>query len=213
MSPLPPNAQAAGRRALLALAILAAALGAGLAAAPQAAAKPCSTELINDWYDGRIDKSYPLRCYRQALKELPEDVETYSSARDDIERALLQASRRKRGAPPVDPNTIVPPPRFQRPRTTQTETAPAPTTSTRTDTTSTETSGIPPDEGDPTAGGSLGDDIFRPERADSLPVPLLILGALALLLLLAGAAAFAARRLQSRRIPPARLPGDARPPL
>jgi hypothetical protein len=23
---------------------------------------------INDWYDGRIDRTYPVRCYREALR-------------------------------------------------------------------------------------------------------------------------------------------------
>ena len=49
---------------------------------------PCWKTLINDWYDGRIDGTYPIHCYRDALKHLPTDVETYSSARDDIKQAL-----------------------------------------------------------------------------------------------------------------------------
>src|SRR5437764_13995998 len=66
-------------------------LGSLVRAAPASAATPCWKALLNDWYDGRIDGTYPRHCYQDALKHLPPDVETYSSARDDIERALQSA--------------------------------------------------------------------------------------------------------------------------
>ncbi len=72
---------------LLAVLGLVAAVGSSTAAAASASA-PCWKALINDWYDGRIDNVYPVHCYREALAHLPEDVQTYSSARDDINRAL-----------------------------------------------------------------------------------------------------------------------------
>lgn len=60
-----------------------------LAASGTAGAAPsCGSRLIADWRDGRIDNTYPVACYRQALKELPEDVRVYSSAQADITRAL-----------------------------------------------------------------------------------------------------------------------------
>jgi hypothetical protein len=52
------------------------------------AAQSCGSRLVDDWRDGRIDNTYPVACYRQALKELPEDVRVYSSAQADITRAL-----------------------------------------------------------------------------------------------------------------------------
>ena len=58
---------------------------------PAAAATPCWKALLNDWYDGRIDNTYALHCYTDALKHLPADVQTYSSAHDDIQRALQSA--------------------------------------------------------------------------------------------------------------------------
>ena len=75
------------RFALLAmsLAVLAAAT-AGTASA--AARSNCSARLLADWKDGRIDRTYPVPCYRQALSSLPEDVRVYSSATTDITRAL-----------------------------------------------------------------------------------------------------------------------------
>jgi hypothetical protein len=59
------------------------------------AAQSCGSRLIDDWRDGRIDNTYPVACYRQALAHLPEDVRVYSSAQADITRALqarLEAS-------------------------------------------------------------------------------------------------------------------------
>ena len=52
------------------------------------AAQSCGSRLIDDWRDGRIDNTYPVACYRQALAHLPEDVRVYSSAQTDITRAL-----------------------------------------------------------------------------------------------------------------------------
>jgi len=52
------------------------------------AAQSCGSRLLADWRDGRIDGTYPVACYRQALANLPEDVRVYSSAQADITRAL-----------------------------------------------------------------------------------------------------------------------------
>jgi hypothetical protein len=56
-----------------------------------AAAVACRDRVIADWSDnGRIDHSYPLACYRDAVKHLPEDLRSYSSAPDDIRQALTE---------------------------------------------------------------------------------------------------------------------------
>jgi hypothetical protein len=52
--------------------------------------KTCAEAVLADWHDGRIDKSYRPACYRAALAALPEDLRVYSSASEDIERALHQ---------------------------------------------------------------------------------------------------------------------------
>jgi hypothetical protein len=52
------------------------------------AAPSCASRLLADWRDGRIDQTYPVACYRQALAQLPEDVRVYSTAQNDITRAL-----------------------------------------------------------------------------------------------------------------------------
>lgn len=169
------------------LVVLVLALAAVSVAAPSSAsaAAPCWKRLLNDWYDGRIDKAYPVKCYRDAIRNLPEDVEAYSSAHDDLTRALLSAARQSGGK--LDPNDLVP----------------AGATGRR--------AGVPApsDEEDTIAGGVLGNDgdgplgFFAPSNADSIPIPLLVLAGLALLLLAAAGASFLARRIQARRAGPA----------
>ena len=78
------------------IATLAAALALGTAA-PAAASTPCWKVVVSDWYaDGRIDKTYPLHCYQDALHHLPPDVKAYADASDEIERAMQAAIRDNR---------------------------------------------------------------------------------------------------------------------
>jgi hypothetical protein len=76
-------------RALKAL-VAAAAVAAALLALPTPAlAAGCGNAVVADWRDnGRIDRVYAPRCYREAVDALPEDVLVYSSAQNDITRAL-----------------------------------------------------------------------------------------------------------------------------
>ncbi len=59
-----------------------------LAPATASAEEACWQRLVTDWSDGAISNLYPISCYRQALENMPEDVRLYSSASDDINRAL-----------------------------------------------------------------------------------------------------------------------------
>jgi hypothetical protein len=52
------------------------------------AATSCGEKVLADWRDGRIDGTYPVACYRDALAQLPEDLRVYSTAQADITRAL-----------------------------------------------------------------------------------------------------------------------------
>lgn len=174
----------------LLLVVVAASLGATVAAPQADAATPCWKRLINDWYDGRIDRSYPASCYRQAIKNLPEDVDAYSTAREDLERALLSAARRKGSALDAD-DPIPPGPGNQ--AGPKAEDDPA-----TTDENGDEQSAPPLPGGDDGDGGGLL-ETFRPSSADEIPVPLLVLGGLAVLLLGAAAASFVARKIQARR--------------
>jgi hypothetical protein len=73
------------------------------AAAPLVTASPagagalqdCGQRVIRDWYSGgRVDKLYPLPCYREAIRSLPDDVMQYTDAGAAIERALESARHR-----------------------------------------------------------------------------------------------------------------------
>ncbi len=63
-------------------------LGALAVSGPASASTNCASQLLAEWRDGRIDRTYAVRCYRQALANLPEDVRVYSTASGDITRAL-----------------------------------------------------------------------------------------------------------------------------
>ena len=52
---------------------------------------PCWKSVTTDWSTGRLRSDYPVACYQAALAHLPEDVRIYSSAEDDIRRAMLAA--------------------------------------------------------------------------------------------------------------------------
>jgi hypothetical protein len=139
--------------------------------------------VINDWLDNnRVDRLYAIPCYTQAIQKLNSypDVQNYSSAADDIHRALLAAIRQDRGNGPPD--------------------------------SSGGPGGVPPgnDPSNPAGpSGSQGNGSFLhriankigPSDAQSVPLPLLVLGGLALLLLATAGATWLARRLQARRMP------------
>jgi hypothetical protein len=216
--------------------LVSAALVLVLATAAPAAAKSCGQKVIDDWYaDAVVNDVYQLHCYRDALKLLPDDVQTYSSAPDDINRALVAEIRASQKTPPPPPS----------PATTGT-TPPAGG--------GTKSSGSGPTKPGKSPGGSskgsggtknggksgyglgtsqhpstiypattggvaaaetnkgfLGDavDKLGPSSPDSIPLPLIIVGALALLLLAAGSAGLLARRLNARKVeaePPTKLP-------
>jgi hypothetical protein len=66
-------------------------LGLLAAGIPAPEAPSCSEMLLQDWYDDMaFETTYDPECYREALKTLPEDVRVYTSAIDDIERALRE---------------------------------------------------------------------------------------------------------------------------
>jgi hypothetical protein len=56
----------------------------------------CGAAVLKDWSDGKLDRVYPVRCYQDALNRMPEDMRSYTSAPDDIQRALLARLRHGR---------------------------------------------------------------------------------------------------------------------
>ena len=151
---------------------------------PAAAAQPCGRQVIDDWYDdGRVDGTYELHCYDDAIEALPRDVRDYSSAKDDITRAMQNQMRGE----PAPPATSDPTPSDDPDTPTSKEDDPA-------------TGTLPEDEpGETTeAIGSVDDG----DSASSVPMPLLILAGLALLLVAGGAAGYLFRRVRGRNVPP-----------
>jgi len=170
--------------------VLALVLLALVAAGPAAAGSSCGDRVIDDWNaDGRVDGTYALHCYDDAIEALPRDVRDYSSAKEDIERAMQDAMRQ------------------------------GPATGTGDDPTTGSggsggrgNGGGTGGTGGPSPGDTPGDTSGTPEASpdvdpasDSIPIPLLVLAALALLLVAGGSVGYVVRRLQARRVPPASL--------
>ena len=190
---------------LLACTVVAAAALTGMLVRPvtASAATPCWKSLLNDWYDGRIDNTYPIHCYRDALRHLPKDVQEYSSAHDDILRALQSAKATlKREGKTATPTTPVPPQTGAgRPKPGGGTKTPKTTTTPTTDTTPVPTTTPSPGKHSGKGLNRLADKL-HPSNPDSLPLPLLVLGGLALLLVAAGGAGLLAKRMQGRKPSP-----------
>ncbi len=162
---------------------------------------PCAKKVIGDWYDdGRISKIYPLECYRLAIAGLPPDVRDYSNAKEEIGRALAFA---KQGKP--DPGGDDPTPPTV---SGGTDTTPS------TDTTETDTSNTDTSKTDTSGSGLTNTDTetsLKPLSTDtsgpsSVPIPLVVLGGVAVLLLAAGSAGYLRRRMNGGN------DGDGTPP-
>ena len=147
----------------------------GIAAPAASAAQPCWKELVNDyWADNRVDKVYPVSCYRDAMDSFPADVKNYSDAEDDLRRALLVAIRDQRSNGG-----------FRDLASKQKK-----------------EEAVPPVADDQAPPGFFREvlDKLGPKNADSVPVPLLVLAMIALLLLGAAGASYATRWYQARRV-------------
>jgi hypothetical protein len=180
------------RRILIAL--VTASLAVTLLATPQpapAASSSCADAVVADWYgDGRVDKIFPLHCYQEAIRSLPIDVLDYSNAKEDILRALQFARQNKEDPGPT--GTADP---------TDTTDGGGPVSTGPEDPSDPGSSGDP---GGSTDTGEQGEATVASSPVDtsgpsSIPIPLFILGGLALLLLAAGGAGYLSRRAQARR--------------
>jgi hypothetical protein len=157
-----------------------------------AKAKTCADQVIADWYDdGRVGKIYPLHCYTEAIAKLPPDVLDYSNAKEEIGRALAFA---KQGKP--DPGGSDPSPGSTGTTGTGT-TATGPSTNTTKTTTDTDTTETPPTKPTTTDTDTTATVVSPTDTSgpSSVPVPLLVLGGLAVLLLAAGSAGYLRRRM------------------
>jgi hypothetical protein len=59
---------------------------------PASAKRPCWKDVASDWFsDLKVDGTYAPHCYRDAIKHLPPVTDSYSTAREEIKRAMLYA--------------------------------------------------------------------------------------------------------------------------
>lgn len=176
-----------------------------LATSGPALAASCGKQVVDDWYDnGRVDKIYPLSCYREAIRILPTDVLDYSNAKQEIGRALAYAKQGKQdpGSKPTTGTDTTP--TETTPSSTPTDTSPVETTTETTETT--ETTPEPDTTGTETASVTEAGGSVDTSGPSSVPVPLIVLGGLAILLLAAGSVGYLARRSSGRK------GGDGPPP-
>jgi len=184
------------KRPAVSLLILFAAVAAFAVSAGGAAAKAsCGQQVIDDWYGsktGQLSRLYPIHCYRDALNIVKNetDLEVYSNARQDIQRAMaLAIAAGKNGGGsggsggtggPTAYNTALPS-FLGGPDAKQ--------------------GGQPPEEIQPYPPKSTTpiDTVLHSSSPSSVPLPAIILGAIAALLLALGATAYLARRRQQRR--------------
>jgi hypothetical protein len=168
----------------------------GAASPPATAAKEpaCWKVLLNDWYDGTIDGSYSLRCYRDLLDRLQGDtfVQGYTSALDDINRAYQQRRSQLASGPALDQSE-----KFGGDPATPRRPGGGSATDTRL---------VGHDRWYPALRGG-NDPAPRPsgfstvlrDGATSIPIPLIVLAGIAVLLMAAGAATLIARRTQGKK--------------
>jgi len=89
-----PGKSASSRRRLAVAGVMLAVLAPWINVPVATAASPCAKQVLSDWYaDGRVDDSYPLSCYDEALDAVPSDIRDYTDAHDVIARALQEAAR------------------------------------------------------------------------------------------------------------------------
>ncbi len=154
---------------------------------PAAAATPCWKKVLNDWSNGRTIGAYPLHCYRDAIRNLPEDLRDYSSAADDISAAMqAQIAKRDTRSPQISGGS-------------------GPSGPGASGGNGSDRAGAP-------AGGKPAPSAYRraidnlgTSNADSIPIPLLVLASLGAALLALAAGMTATKRiraLRARRGPP-----------
>jgi hypothetical protein len=188
------------RRLAVLVVLLAAALAVGAPASFAKRPVSCGQQVINDWEDGQIDRSYPVHCYQDALKLVPADAREYSTLPVDIERALQAAMA----------NGMVPGHQVGNPfgaKYQQAVVYASAVSRVAQPYNHRDEIALPQSDATPLKTGSVGCIIAGCGGSVSgLPLPLLILGGVAILLLLAGVAGMVMRRMQDRRLPP---PGNA----
>ena len=179
------------------------------------------TDPINDWkHDGVVNGSYSVACLNTALSRLGADNQIYTEVGVALREARAVAMRPKKKPTPTTPSATddggdsagsdnSDDPTGSDPDGGMTTMAEPTVTDLPTDTADavvteearTDTEGLPPPTGSTgpsgrAAGGPLNDLIARgePDKADDVPMPVIVLAILAVLLIGGGAAGLVAQR-------------------
>lgn len=156
-----------------------------------AAKSSCGQQVIDNWYGsktGQLSKTFPLHCYKDALAIVgkEQDLEIYSNARQDILRAMAIVLASGHNGPQGPATSIATadalPSFLGGPDKKNGGKPPTSTVPYLRNPHSTPNFGLP-----------------KSSSASSVPVPAIVLGAIAVLLLMLGSAAYVARRRQLRR--------------
>jgi hypothetical protein len=142
------------------------------------AAKPCWERVVDDWVDnGRIDGAYSPACLQAALQNVPEDVRAYSDFEERVKQARQDAFRN---------------------RLLQGRSSEPPTSAGTSRGRGQEVKEVEPRVREP--DGPIPSALRRGTTdASTIPLPLIILAALAFVLMTAGAAGVMHRKLRARR--------------
>src|ERR687896_393990 len=171
----PPPVRPLAALAAVLLVVTGAALGVG--AAPAAAAKPCWERVMDDWVDNsRIDGVYSSSCLAETRRRVPEDLRTYTDIIDKLDAYRQGVTRTPQGVGAGTSRGPAGPTGGDRARAPQLE---------------------PNVKDEGPISSVLGTGTTD---ANSIPLPLLVLAGLALMLMAAGGAGFAHRKLQARRV-------------
>ena len=171
--------------------VLAGVAAALVAPSTAGAATPCWKRVINQWLDNKpIATTYKPSCYQQALKNIPEDLRDYSDISDAISAALQASLRGGSGGGTSSGGGAAP---------------------SGSGNGGGQSSGTTNPEGkNRSLQGTPAPSIYRKAidnlgttKADSLPIPLLVLAGLGTALLLTAAGLAAHKRLKARPRPPA----------
>jgi hypothetical protein len=159
--------------------MLALAVPAGAAAAKKPSTTVCRNKIINQWEGtGKISTTYPVACYKAALKYVKgkADIATYSSLSDDIRLALQAALERTKGEKnvPLDVGK-----HYNTSNTTGSGSKGGGTSHTTTSAVVTK----PPASG----GGTPSSASPTSDSGSGTPLPILVLGGVAIALIAAGA--------------------------
>lgn len=171
--------------ALLATVGLIAATPASASSAASTKATGCAQQVVDDWYshNRQVRGHYPLHCYQEAIDSLGSDVGDYTNAKEAISAAMAaEALLCKSNCGPTNSSGG--------PESSKLQPGEKPIA--RHNTYDFPGAYVPPIEIVPVSSSS----------PSSIPLPLIILAALAALLLLAGAGSYVARRLKANRVAP-----------